>query len=66
MKKVGISVETNKMGQEMGTFKSLFCNNSIALSQLRNMGLNLTDKLAPAKQLFMRQAMGLGIDTPFL
>lgn len=47
------------MLESMGAFKNLFSNDSPALSQLRNIGLNVTDKLTPAKHLFMRQAMGL-------
>ncbi|WP_455217276.1 UbiH/UbiF/VisC/COQ6 family ubiquinone biosynthesis hydroxylase [Kaarinaea lacus] len=47
------------MLESMGAFKNLFSNDSSALSQLRNLGLNITDKIAPVKHLFMRQAMGL-------
>lgn len=54
------------MLESMGAFKTLFSNNSMALSQLRNMGLNITDKLGPAKHLFMRQAMGLNTSLPFI
>ncbi|WP_455198086.1 UbiH/UbiF/VisC/COQ6 family ubiquinone biosynthesis hydroxylase [Kaarinaea lacus] len=47
------------MLESMGAFKNLFSNDSSALSQLRNLGLNITDKITPVKHLFMRQAMGL-------
>lgn len=47
------------MLESMGAFKTLFSNESMVLSQLRNLGLNITDKIAPAKHMFMRQAMGL-------
>lgn len=47
------------MLESMGAFKNLFSNDSPTLSTLRNMGLNFTDQFAPAKQLFMRHAMGL-------
>ena len=54
------------MLESMGAFKNLFSNDSPALSQLRNVGLNITDKLVPAKQLFMRHAMGLNNEAHFL
>jgi len=47
------------MLESMGAFKTLFSNNSTRLSKLRNLGLNITDKILPAKNLFMRHAMGL-------
>ena len=47
------------MLESMGAFKTLFSNDSTALSKIRNMGLTITNKLAPAKHLFMRRAMGL-------
>ena len=54
------------MLESMGAFKTLFSNNSPALSQLRNIGLNITDRLTPAKNLFMRHAMGLSKELPYL
>ena len=51
------------MLESMGAFKTLFSNNSPGLSQLRNLGLNIANNFAPAKQLFMRQAMGLASKT---
>ena len=50
------------MLESMGAFKTLFSNDSAALSKLRNMGLSITNKLGPAKHLFMRHAMGLNND----
>jgi 2-octaprenylphenol hydroxylase len=47
------------MLESMGAFKTLFSNDSQGLSKLRNLGLNLTNRLVPAKHLFMRHAMGL-------
>lgn len=47
------------MLESMGAFKMLFSNENAGLSKLRNLGLNITNKVAPAKHLFMRHAMGL-------
>jgi 2-octaprenylphenol hydroxylase len=47
------------MLESMGAFKTLFSNENTGLSKLRNLGLNITNKLGPAKHLFMRHAMGL-------
>jgi len=47
------------MLESMGAFKALFSNENTSLSNLRNLGLNITNKVAPAKHLFMRHAMGL-------
>ncbi len=47
------------MLESMGAFKTLFSNENTGLSKLRNLGLNITNKVAPAKHLFMRHAMGL-------
>jgi 2-octaprenylphenol hydroxylase len=52
------------MLEAMGVFKQLFSNDSPWLGPLRNFGLSLTDRLAPAKRLFMRQAMGLPHQLP--
>lgn len=43
----------------MESFKRLFGSQTPALRWLRNTGLRLTDKLAPAKNMIMRQAMGM-------
>lgn len=47
------------MLESMGAFKTLFSNASPGLSKLRNLGLTITDNFTPAKNLFIRQAMGL-------
>ncbi len=43
----------------MDGFKRLFSNDQMILKGARNLGLNLTDRLAPVKNLVMRQALGL-------
>jgi 2-octaprenylphenol hydroxylase len=48
------------MLEAMGVFKRLFSNDSPGLRQLRNLGLNLSDRANPIKHFFMTQAMGLG------
>jgi len=40
-------------------FKRLFSNDSVHLSMLRNMGLNLTNKFQLLKSMIMRRAMGI-------
>ncbi len=47
------------MLESMGAFKTLFSNENSGASKLRNLGLNITNKVAPAKHLFMHHAMGL-------
>jgi 2-octaprenylphenol hydroxylase len=47
------------MLESMGALKTLFSNENTGLSKIRNMGLSITNKVAPAKHLFMRHAMGL-------
>ena len=47
------------MLESMGAFKELFSNEHQGLTQLRNLGLTLTNKITPAKNIFMRHAMGL-------
>ena len=47
------------MLKSMGVFKTLFSNDSTGLSKLRNLGLTITNKVTPAKNLFMKLAMGL-------
>lgn len=47
------------MLESMGAFITLFSNDSTGLSKLRNLGLNITDKILPVKNLFIRHAMGL-------
>ncbi|MDT8405576.1 UbiH/UbiF/VisC/COQ6 family ubiquinone biosynthesis hydroxylase [Sulfuriflexus sp.] len=43
----------------MEAFKRLFGSKMLAVRWLRNTGLRLTDRLPPAKNLIMRQAMGM-------
>jgi 2-octaprenylphenol hydroxylase len=50
------------MLEAMGVFKRLFSNTTPGLRQLRNLGLNLSDRANPLKHFFMSQAMGLGLD----
>ncbi|MFO7593710.1 MAG: UbiH/UbiF/VisC/COQ6 family ubiquinone biosynthesis hydroxylase [Pseudomonadota bacterium] len=50
----------------MDGFKRLFSNDNRALKVLRNAGLNVADKLSPAKNLVIRRAMGLSGDLPRL
>ncbi len=42
----------------MDGFKRLFSNDQPLLRFARNLGLNLTDRVPPVKQLFMQQALG--------
>ncbi|MDT8383696.1 MAG: UbiH/UbiF/VisC/COQ6 family ubiquinone biosynthesis hydroxylase [Gammaproteobacteria bacterium] len=46
------------MLEAMGVFKQLFSNNTPLLRELRNSGLNLTDRLTPLKRLLMSRALG--------
>lgn len=46
------------MLEAMGVLKQLFSNNTPGLRELRNAGLNLTDRIAPLKHLFMSKALG--------
>ena len=46
------------MLEAMGIFKQLFSNNAPGLRELRNVGLNLTDRISPIKQFFMAKALG--------
>jgi len=46
------------MLEAMGAFKKLFSNNTPGLRELRNAGLNLTDRATPIKHLFMTKALG--------
>jgi 2-octaprenylphenol hydroxylase len=49
-----------------GGFKYLFGNNLPIMSGLRNLGLDLTDRAGPIKNLIMRRAAGLDGDLPAL
>ncbi|WP_421620707.1 UbiH/UbiF/VisC/COQ6 family ubiquinone biosynthesis hydroxylase [Alkalilimnicola ehrlichii] len=50
----------------MDAFHWLFANDLPPLVVLRSLGLSLTDRLAPAKSLFMARAMGLSGELPAL
>ncbi|MGD8558726.1 MAG: UbiH/UbiF/VisC/COQ6 family ubiquinone biosynthesis hydroxylase [Gammaproteobacteria bacterium] len=50
----------------MTGFKTLFGNKNPLLKTLRNTGLNITNSIAPAKNLIIRHAMGLEGDLPKL
>lgn len=46
------------MLEAMGVFKQLFSNSTPGLRELRNTGLNLTDRTTPLKHFFMSRALG--------
>lgn len=50
----------------MSGFKNLFGTENSAMVWARNLGLNLTDKAEPVKNLFIKKAMGLIGDIPSL
>lgn len=50
----------------MEGFQHLFQADALAIRWLRNSGLNAVNNLSEAKVLFIRQALGLGIDLPDL
>lgn len=50
----------------MESFQHVFQADDLAVRWLRNSGLKLVDNLSEAKALFIRQALGLGIDLPDL
>lgn len=64
--------ERSRRGDNLVTQKSmeaingLFSNNTAGVRQLRNLGLTITDRIAPAKTLFMRHALGLEGEVPKL
>lgn len=64
--------ERSRRGDNLATQKSmeaingLFSNDIPGVRQLRNLGLNITDRLAPVKALFMRQALGMEGEVPIL
>jgi 2-octaprenylphenol hydroxylase len=47
-------------------FKRLFSNDVAGVSMLRNAGLRAVDRFTPLKHAFVRRAMGLSGDLPFL
>jgi 2-octaprenylphenol hydroxylase len=46
------------MLESMGIFKQLFSNNTPGIRELRNAGLNFSDKSMPLKHFFMQKALG--------
>jgi 2-octaprenylphenol hydroxylase len=50
----------------MGAFRYLFGDDSAVIRLGRNLGLNLTNRMTPAKNFFIRYAMGLVGDLPKL
>ena len=64
--------ERSRRGDNLLTQKSmeainrLFSNDTPGVRQLRNLGLNITERIAPAKAFFMRQALGMEGDVPKL
>lgn len=51
--------ENLTMQTAMTGFKTLFSNDDPILSQTRNFGLSLADRMTPVKNVFIRHAMGL-------
>jgi 2-octaprenyl-3-methyl-6-methoxy-1,4-benzoquinol hydroxylase len=54
------------MMQLMDSFYRVFSNRNLPLKLLRNLGLGLAERLAPAKRKVIRMAMGLEGDLPAL
>lgn len=52
--------------KSMETINRLFSNDTPGVRQMRNLGLNITDRIAPAKAFFMRQALGMEGEVPKL
>lgn len=50
----------------VGTFKHLFSNDNSLLQTVRNLGLNVADRVTPLKYMLARRAMGLTGDLPGL
>lgn len=50
----------------MDAFKRLFSNDIVPLRLLRNAGLELADRIAPVKRLFLQRALGTGGELPSL
>lgn len=46
------------MLEAMGAFKQLFSNNTPGLRELRNTGLNFSNRITPIKHFFMAKALG--------
>jgi 2-octaprenylphenol hydroxylase len=49
-----------------GGFRYLFSNRLPVVTELRNLGLNLTDAATPLKNLLIRRAAGLAGELPLL
>jgi len=64
--------ERSRRGDNLVTQKSmeaingLFSNDTPGVRQLRNLGLTIADRIAPAKAFFMRQALGMEGEVPKL
>lgn len=54
------------MMSAMDLFYRVFGNRSVPLKMLRNIGLGLAERVVPAKNFFMRRAMGIHGDLPKL
>jgi len=52
------------MMSSMDGFHALFSNDNKGLSLIRNLGLNITNKITPVKSKLMEHAMGLDKNTP--
>jgi len=58
--------ENLKMMTVMDVFYQLFSNDVPPIKFLRNLGLGLAERVSPAKNLLMRNAMGLEGNLPKL
>ena len=56
--------ENRLMMCAMTGFKELFTRQEFPLPVIRNLGLNITDRLVPVKHLIMEYAMGIRGDLP--
>jgi 2-octaprenyl-6-methoxyphenol hydroxylase len=58
--------DTMAMGVATNSLNLLFSNDSTLLRNVRDIGLGLVDRLPPLKEIFIRQAAGLGGEIPRL
>ncbi|HEY0330630.1 MAG TPA: ubiquinone biosynthesis hydroxylase [Rhodopseudomonas sp.] len=58
--------DTMAMGVATNSLNLLFSNRSTLLRSVRDIGLGVVDRLPPLKELFIRQAAGLGGEVPRL
>jgi 2-octaprenyl-6-methoxyphenol hydroxylase len=58
--------DTMAMGVATNSLNLLFSNKSTLLRNVRDIGLGIVDRLPPLKEVFIRQAAGLGGDIPRL